>query len=181
MRRLVMLAALVFVAGSRVTGAQVVQELTPEAVSAAIAAGSAAKADPGTYMLGVEVGFSTPFSRIASRAFHARKEYKTFTAEDAPGEEVVPQAWLAALPQEDDVAAIAIVPRGSRDPGQAVAAIREFPQDHVYRTPATRRLRKGRGLVVIYPVAAVSEDSEIVVVYAGGREVRRPFKLKGVR
>jgi hypothetical protein len=179
--------------------AQVVAEMTPDLVKAAIAD---TKAD-GCYDLKKGFAcFTTPYSRVAFAAREARKKYAPFTELQVTPEMVAPVVEVMAWPQNSfvfgsgktgppiSVSRIVIMPAKGKDPSQAIQPSEQVDLDRSYSN-LLGATWEARGILARFPLAVVSVGNEVRVVYDGkgcadwhtkpSEECVFRFDLKGVR
>lgn len=179
------LASVLFMAlpDARTARAEVVAQMTPDAVRAAIAD----QKTPGCYPLKkggmmsfrvTTVGcFTTPYSRVAGAAQRARKTYKPFTAADVSEEMLRPIAEVIAFPQSElvvagqivergmlSVQAVVIAPEKSKDPSTAILPTSQEETSEQYQN-AYGANWQAKSITATFPLAALQESNEVRVVY----------------
>lgn len=126
--------ALLVLLGASSAGAQVVLEMTPEKIRAALtdtikepcyplARGGGLGLSPLVY-LGC---YTTPYSRVVLAAQNGKKKYKPITEADVVPDLLVPEVQVMASsqsrfsgPGRNDVMAIVVMPAGGKDPSKAI-------------------------------------------------------------
>lgn len=185
-----MLAAMVmFALGAGAPG--VVTEMTPERIKEAIAAAaSEPKAVPTAYGImadGVFVGvYSTPFSRVVAAARAAKKKFKPFAETDVVPEMLAPEVRVYASSRKPtsgaydrdiaSVEAVVILPKGAKDPSQAIQPIRTEEVTDEYKNMLGGEWT-GKSMMAAFPLDALQEGREILVVY--DRKVFKTVSIMG--
>jgi hypothetical protein len=180
-------------------GAQLVAEMTPETIKAAIADTK----NPGCYTLKKEFAcFTTPYSRVAFAAREAKKASEPFTERQVTPEMVAPVVEVLALPQASyimgsgrvgplvGVKRIVVMPAKGTDSSQAIHPSGQLDLDQRYSTLMGSWWEAG-GILARFPLAVVSAGNEVRVLYDGKgcadwhsrakEECVFPFDLKGVK
>ncbi|HXB55597.1 MAG TPA: hypothetical protein VN461_12480 [Vicinamibacteria bacterium] len=182
-------------------GAQIVTEMTPATIAEAIAAGQADK-KAGMHFLktkGIVVGFfTTPFSRVASAAQHAKALYKPFSEADVTPDMTVPQLEVFAgsvavssplPPGVGNVEAVLIMPKGAKDVSMAIHPAKTSEVSEEYKNLMGASLN-GKSINAVFPLDVLKPGREIVVIYdrivghdylSKCTECRVELDLKGVR
>jgi hypothetical protein len=180
------LVGLLVAAGSVVIAeaqSKIVTEMTPALIAEAIKVGEKGDMPSGriTQSSGFSWGsihiatFSTPYMRVAAAARQAKKEYKKFTPADVTPEMIAPElhvyAWAQGLsengPAAANVNALVITPKKGNDEERAAKAIHptKFEEIPTIFQNLFGAKADGVGQMGIFPLAALSEDNEIHVVY----------------
>ena len=159
-------------------GAQVVTEMTPERIAAAITAGERNKVAIGEMWesSGSAWGrahiatFSTVFMRVAAAARQAKREYRNFTPAKVTPERIAPELHVYAWPKADiDVQAVIITPRKGNREEKAAGAFR--PERFLELSMQFKNLFgaefEGIGRMAVFPLSALSKGNEVHVVYSG--------------
>lgn len=151
--------------------AQMVTEMTPDRVKEAVAEGRALKEEK-VYSLSRSSAyciFSTPYNRVRSAAFEAKKQYRDFAETDVTPNMLAPEARFFCP-------SIAINQTGLRRANPTTAVIIEKGKPEPIR-PTSVELSpekfsnafgakaEGEGMVVSFPLAVLKAGSEFHVVY----------------
>src|SRR2546422_8883192 len=151
------------------TDAQVVVNMTPETIESAIAYGLSAKKDVGLYTLqersgwgnGPIVGFfTTPFSRVASAAYDAKRKYKTFTRADVTADLIAPELHVYGTSTVNggdvvNVDAIVVTLRKSKGPADVIQPTRSSVITDEYKN-RMGWTGKGRSMMAVFPLAVLT-------------------------
>lgn len=199
MRMILAVGALTLLAAPTAGIAQVVTEMTPDTIKAAIAD---TKHD-GCYELRKGFAcFTTPYSRVAFAAREAKRRDEPFTALQVTPEMVAPVVEILALPQSSyimgsgrvgpliGVKRIVVMPAKVKDPSQAIQPSEQVELDQRY-SDLLGSSWEAMGILARFPLAVVSVGNEVRVVYDGkgcadwhtkpSEECVFRFDLKGVR
>lgn len=181
--------------------AQVVTEMTPELVKAAIAAGG-----ESCYRIKTKVMMDarpaacigTPYSRVAGAAGEARKKYQPFAEADVTPEMLAPQVTVAVFPQNRlynkggmvSVEAVVVMPAKSKDRAAAILPTQQAQLDEKYQNLYGAQF-EARGMMATFPLSVLDEKNELRIVYDGygcsdwkgkpSNECAVQLKLKGVK
>jgi len=199
MRMILAVGALALVAVPTASIAQVVTEMTPDTIKAAIADTK----NDGCYALKKGFAcFTTPYSRVAFAAREAKKKDEPFNERQVTPEMVAPVVEILALPQATyimgsgrvgpliGVKRIVVMPAKGTDPSHAIQASEQVDLDPRYSTLLGSSWET-MGILARFPLAVVSVGNEVRVVYDGkgcadwhskpSEECVFRFDLKGVR
>jgi len=197
--KLLTVAVLAMAGAAAPAGAQLVTEMTPEAIKAAIADAKNA----GCYTLKKDFGcFTTPYSRVAFAAREAKKAHEPFTERQVTPEMVAPVVEILALPQASfimgsghvgpliGVKRIVVMPAKGTDSSQAIPPSDQLDLDQRYSNLLGSWWEAG-GILARFPLAVVRVANEVHVVYDGKgcadwhskprEECVFRFDLKGVK
>lgn len=156
-----------------------VMQMTPPNIQAAIAHGGEAKEMP-LYVLepkkpgGIRIGpaaarencgsYSTPFARVATRAYQAKREYKTLKESDLTPEELAPELWVFAAGNPRKRAANARNVVFVTKSGTVIQPAAFEPEARTY-TNAFGAQAQGTEAFARFPLSALTGGGEIRVVY----------------
>lgn len=142
--------------------------------------------------MAVEIGQAyTPYLRVALAARAARDSYKTFADSDVTSEMVEPLVYVQFPPQERfgattpldqyiDVENVLVMPKGSKDPAQAIRPV-WLKESVTAFTNLFGAQWQTKGMVAAFPLESLSPEYEFVAIYrekptmgggASGREIR---------
>lgn len=163
--------------------AQLLMVLSPGDIDRAIAAGTQWHS-AGPFQI------STPFSRVASAAGLARKQFRPFTADDVTPELVAPELHVLVepfveqrareLPRLVSPTHVVLLPSGRKDPDAAVQPIRIERLDRELQNAFGARW-SGSAALAAFPLDAFRDGWDVVARYDNGDLKRGRLKTKGVR
>jgi hypothetical protein len=180
--------------------AQVVTEMTPDTIKAAIADNK----NDGCYTLRKGFAcFTTPYSRVVQAAQAAKKKYEPFTEASVTPEMVAPVVEVLAWPQPSfiygsgrtgppiDVSAVVVMPAKSKDASAAIQPAEKVDLDSHYQN-LLGATWEAKGIVAKFPLSVLTPQNEVRIVYAGKgcqptlvskltEECTFRFDLKGVK
>jgi hypothetical protein len=175
MGKILAITALGLMAAPTTAVGQVVAEMTPEAIKAAIADTK----NDGCYTLKKGFAcFTTPYSRVAQAAQAAKKKYEAFTEANATPDMLAPVVEVIAFPQPTfimgqgrkgppvDVTAIVVMPAKGKDASAAIPPTAKVDLDARYQNLLGATF-EAKGLVARFPLSVLSADNEVRVVYSG--------------
>ncbi len=133
----------------------------------------------------------TPYLRIALAARAARDAYKTFTEADVTPDMTEPLVYVQVPPQERpgaktpldkyiDVETVLVMPKGSKDPAQAIRPVWLKESVSVF-TNLFGAQWQSRGMVAAFPIEVLMQAYEVIAIYKdkplmgggpSGRELR---------
>jgi hypothetical protein len=183
-RHLLVLASLLLSLPPITSAPQVVVATTPESFDEAIrlaADEKAARNFLSSYIVQTRAGwgngpligsFSTPFARVVQAALAARKRGESFTTTNVTPDLIVPELHVIATSQlsaTDDammasVQSVILAPHGSKNAADVVQPLKtmELTEDYQNLNGTTF---EGSGVVAIFPLSALTPNSEIRVVF----------------
>lgn len=184
-----MLLALILMAAPALAGTA--RDMAPETVREALEWGAAQKDAPAGRLRGRESGavsFTTPFLRVASLAFEAKRDYRSLSTADVPSDVLAPVLEISARPwviqttiatnaRVKSVRRIVVTgPKGS-------APIQPTTEEPLAQTFGNEMGAnwQGRGLVAQFPLDVLRPDAEVHVLYDDGDDVTYRFDLRDVR
>lgn len=155
--------------------AQIVVEMTPETIKAAIADTK----NDGCYTLRKGFAcFTTPYSRVAQAAQAAKKKYEPFTEANVTPEMTTPVVEVLAWPQPSfimgtgrkgppiDVSTVVVMPAKSKDVSAVVQPTEKVDLDSHYQN-LLGATWEAKGVVAKFPLAVLTPANEVRIVYAG--------------
>lgn len=142
------------------------------------------------------VNFSTPYLRVALAAHSAKRKYLPFSEADVTPEMIAPELHVYAFPRPREgsaavinVEAVVITPKRAKDRQQAIHPLRSDNLPLEFRN-LLGYSGEGQGLLAVFPLALLTEEHEIHVVYDqrittsrqdSGTDVAFPIRLKNVK
>lgn len=156
-------------------GAQIVVEMTPETIKAAIADTK----NDGCYELHKGFAcFTTPYSRVAQAAKAAKKKYQPLTEGDITPGMIAPIVEVLAWPQPSfvygrgrngppiDVSAVVVLPAKSKDASAAIQPTEKGDLDSHYQN-LLGATWEAKGIVAKFPLSVLTAENEVRIVYDG--------------
>ena len=162
--------------------AQIVTQMTPEAISEAIAFGTSQKEAPyyeirkqgfvGSVYKPMLGSFTTPFLRVALAAYEAKKQYKAFSESDVSREMVAPEVHVYGMSQADgarvaNVQAIVFTPNGRHDPASAIRPTSTSEVPVQYRN-LLGMTAEGKNLMAVFPLEVLRDGNEVHIIFDAG-------------